>query len=319
MNPNKIIMDKLLYYPYINLPKTDWTVRALMYYESVGSIVPYEYFNNPDGNYDPFMLELVRNELVIPIDPMREINNIDKSFKPFMDYLQSTEFEVELHKRKFRTGEIGRLHNDKFKSTSIHSDKFDGEIFYKLEQLGLAKINRNNYPWVAVELFTARIMMVYLATILADKLKMRPTTDTIPIQYSAIGRYHESIEQQTKHQRILEELIPFPQEINLSKLRKFKESNHESLESFRNAIELIILDDSIHERSDLFKEKVKELRIRKRELSERMNESRLGGIILGSICGIIGAFQGLSLTGTPGAIILSLPDLLQRFVLSTKS
>jgi hypothetical protein len=43
-------MDKLLYYPYINLPEGDWTVRALLYYENVGSIVPLEYFYSPECN-----------------------------------------------------------------------------------------------------------------------------------------------------------------------------------------------------------------------------------------------------------------------------
>lgn len=33
-------MKSLLYYPYINLPQNDWTIRALLYYDNVNAIVP---------------------------------------------------------------------------------------------------------------------------------------------------------------------------------------------------------------------------------------------------------------------------------------
>lgn len=32
-------MNNLLYYPYINVPKTDWLIRALLYYDNIASIV----------------------------------------------------------------------------------------------------------------------------------------------------------------------------------------------------------------------------------------------------------------------------------------
>lgn len=64
-------MSNLLYYPYINVPRTDWTLRTLLYYDNIGSIVPQEYFYEPERNYDEFMLELVRNELVTPINPIK--------------------------------------------------------------------------------------------------------------------------------------------------------------------------------------------------------------------------------------------------------
>jgi hypothetical protein len=67
--------DKLLYFPYINLPNTDWTVRTLLYYEKVGSIVPDDFFYAPEKNYDPFMLELVKQELVFPINPISQLDN----------------------------------------------------------------------------------------------------------------------------------------------------------------------------------------------------------------------------------------------------
>ena len=31
-------MNNLLYYPYINLPNTDWAIRALLYYDNISSV-----------------------------------------------------------------------------------------------------------------------------------------------------------------------------------------------------------------------------------------------------------------------------------------
>lgn len=40
--------ENVLYFPYIRVPDNDWFQRVLLYWDSVGSIVPYEYINNPD-------------------------------------------------------------------------------------------------------------------------------------------------------------------------------------------------------------------------------------------------------------------------------
>lgn len=55
-------MNNLLYYPYINLPNTDWAIRALLYYDNISSIVPTQYFYEPE-QYEPFMREVIQNEL----------------------------------------------------------------------------------------------------------------------------------------------------------------------------------------------------------------------------------------------------------------
>jgi hypothetical protein len=53
--------DKILYFPHINLPNTDWTVRTLLYYDQVGTIVPNDHFYNPEkyGNSSlPYMITI---------------------------------------------------------------------------------------------------------------------------------------------------------------------------------------------------------------------------------------------------------------------
>ena len=110
-----------------------------------------------------------------------------------------------------------------------------------------------------------------------------------------------------KREVILRELIPFPSELDLGKFHRFKEKYNELLTTFKNKVEQIVLDDTIEKGSELFNNKVEDLKLRKDELSAKMNESKVGSIIFGSICGIIGAIQGLSTAETPGAIIGGLP------------
>ena len=80
-------MNNLLYYPYINLPNTDWAIRALLYYDNISSIVPTQYFYEPE-QYEPFMREVIQNELIHPINPMRLCQNADTAFF----YAQSPDF-----------------------------------------------------------------------------------------------------------------------------------------------------------------------------------------------------------------------------------
>jgi hypothetical protein len=298
-------MDNLLYYPHINLPESDWTIRTLLYYNTIGTIVPQEYFNLPDINYEQHMLELVKNELVIPINPLKVLNNSREISRPFLEFIQKPEFNIEKKRNSFGLNNFERIHSNKFKPKGfkIHSDKFDGEIFYQLEQIGLAK--KENPNWYIVEYHTASYLMAFLAMVISSNLSMRPITDRIQRRLP-----NKPNKPNSKRETILRELIPFPNTINLNKLRRFKDKHFDLLNVFKNKVELIVLDEKIIEGTELFKEKVNELRLRKKELSAKMNESQLGNIIFGSICGIIGAIQGLSTAETPGAVIGGLPGFI---------
>lgn len=72
---------------------------------------------------------------------------------------------------------------------------------------------------------------------------------------------------------------------------------------------MIALDHSLEEESQLFIETLKELNYQKEELSAKMNESQLGQLIFGTVCGITGAVIGLASAGTTGALAGSLAAL----------
>jgi len=293
-------MNELIYFPYINVPATDWTIRTLMYYDSISSIVPTQYFYNPKKHYDKHMLELIKNELVIPIDPVRSLDKPREIVEEFIKYITQSDNELIVRRKNFQLN----------KTFKMHFDKFEYELYYQLEQMGIAKHDRVNYKWYYVELNTAKELMTFLATILSEKLDLGLTTDVI--EYRNIGRLETDIsiidkDIVNKRELILRELIPFPHEVNIKKLRKFKDKHHDLLNSFSNKVEQIVLDDNIKLESQLIDERVKELKLRKEELSAKMNEGQLKKIIFGSVCGVIGAFQGLQSADTTGAVIGAIP------------
>ncbi|HAY3552836.1 kinase [Elizabethkingia meningoseptica] len=294
-------MSNLLYYPYINVPRTDWTLRTLLYYDNIGSIVPQEYFYDPEKNYDSFMLELVRNELVTPINPLEVLNNPWETTQPFLELVERNRVKLTALQNSFQYGQRSNLHIDKFQRAHIHADKFDENIFYALEQLGLAERDERN--WYSVEQKTANNLMSYLASIISAKTNRLPITDYVRPTF-----YRQSFSQERKkRETILTKLIPFPEEIDLKKLLKFKERNSKLLNAFRTKVEKIVLDPNIIENSPLFHQHLAELHQRKEELSAKMNESKFNSIMFGTVCGLIGASQGLVSASMTGTIIGGLP------------
>jgi hypothetical protein len=296
-------MKDLLYYPYINLPRTDWTLRTLLYYESVGSIVPDQYFYHPD-NYEPFMLELVQNRLVVPINPMEVLDNPWEVTKPFIEHIEKNEKSIKRMQKWVSSSKIPMIiHEDKFSVpiARIHQDKFHNEIFYSLMDMGLA--TPEDGGWYAVEKKTADLMMKFLATVVGSKNNMLPTTDKIvPIFYK-----RKIAEEQEKRQTILKHLIPMPQEIDLNRLIAFKERHIDLLDAFKTKIEILVHDPSLLKGTELFNLKVRELEQRRDELTAKMNESQFGNIIFGTVCGLISAATGLAAAGTWGAIAGAFP------------
>jgi hypothetical protein len=299
--------DNLLYFPYINLPKTDWTIRMLLYYDKIGSIVPLDFFNHPEKKYEKFMHTLVEQKLVIPIDPIQHLEHPWKLNQPFTDFVQSKGFKLEAKRESFLRGENELINRNKFHShrTKISSQKFDDNLLYALSELGLAKKTEGN--WYEVEQVTANYLMTYLASVIANKLQMLPVTDkTISVGNVKIRTTRVNGRISDIRDKVLKEIIPLPLEIDLNKLRAFKDSNHGNLNRFKNLVEQIALNP-LYNDERLLTEKIKELNYERQSLTARMNEKKIGTIFFGSVCGVFGAVQGLAQAETTGAIIGGLP------------
>lgn len=294
-------MKKILYYPYINLPRTEWTLRTLLYYDNVGSIVPHEYFYYPERNYEPFMLELIRNELVTPINPLEVINNPWQVTEPFLQFIEHNTRRIQQKRSSLKNGSIELIHGGKFLPTRIHSDKFEDHLFYQLKELGLAK--RGEGQWWLVETKTANILMKFLVTLISAKTNRLPTTDKM----TGFSYYSTKRNTTSKRITILNSLIPFPEDINLNKLKRFKEKHSDLLNSFRTQVEKIALDHKLIEGTALFDKHLEVLKQRKEELTAKMNESKFNSIIFGTVCGLIGASQGIAFASTTAAFVGALP------------
>lgn len=308
--------NTLLYYPYINLPETSWTVRVLLYYDNIASIVPKEYFYEPEAKYEPFMLQLVREGLVKPLDPMNELKSPRRLTKPFLDFVQSDGYKLDVKRDRFNNG-LYSLNRKIIESpkTRISSEKFDYELLYSLSELGVAKRDEGN--WYMVEMTTANYLMSYLASVLAGKLDMLPATNK-PFRIDYMSQFRKSNRfGLSKRDKLLREIIPFTKDIDVSKILNFKEKNFKSLNHFRLVMEEIALDPK-YDDDLLLNSKIKILNENREQLIAKMNESGFVDVFFGSACGIFGAFQGLTQYDTNAALMGAFPGFASAIYLALK-
>lgn len=294
-------MSSLLYYPYINLPQTDWTIRALLYHDNIGSIVPIQYFHEPE-RYEHFMREVIKNGLINLIEPMAVLDEPWEVSKQFIDYLDKNQKFFRRQGKFCSSNATCRFRKEN--CVQLHVNKFDNDVFYHLVQMGLAE-KKDDY-WYNVEKKTANELMTFLATVIANKIDYQPATDRMELGFSTTHMRTHEVELRTRQYKrdlILKNLIPYPKQIDLTNLRRFKDRHRDLLNTFRSKVELLVLNPALTPESPLFKATLEEMKANKEELSAKMNESRMGDIVFGTICGTVSAVIGLLVSpvlGIPG-------------------
>jgi hypothetical protein len=142
-------------------------MRSLIYYDSISSIVPDEYFYNPDENYEPFMLNLVRENLVRPLNPMDALDHPWALVDPFIAFIERTGKMISYRRSLFQKRNSNfRPRENTLSFSKINGQKFNSDLLYQLEQLGLARRTEGN--WYEVENMTAGNLMSYLSNIIAQ-------------------------------------------------------------------------------------------------------------------------------------------------------
>ena len=253
--------SKVLYFPYINIPQSDWTKKVLLYWDSVGIIVPDEYRRNPN-RYEINTRELLTSGLITQIIPQEHTNNQLALFNSFNTFISSPDFEIEKKRKSFQNYNIPK--------PQIHVEKFDNGLMNNLVDLGIA--TRIDWRWYQVEKETAIYLMSYLAAVLGEITKMTPITDSIK-QY-----FVNPVQKETRNEilrsRILNSLLPLPLEYSIEELVHFKEKYSNQLKRFRNRIERLIIELNSSESSDdLLNNYIEEFQMDKEEISRRMSES----------------------------------------------
>lgn len=295
----------ILYFPYINIPKNDWTIRALMYYDKIGTIIPHDYFTKPNI-LDPFMLELSQAGYIQFIDPMSYISDPNAIVSPFIEFITHDERSLENKRRNFKSSvhksfDISKLKFSRpIKNTEIFSQKFDSDMFAELQKLKLAK-RINDYSF-SVEENTAMALMTYLASILGKCCNMVPATDSLTNLETPISKLPFR-HKQLLRDKILERILPYPEKIDVQKFLKFKEDNSEDIELFRIKIENLIVEVTSIDDAEYLENKLREIEIHSDNLAERMKSNKFGRIVWGSFCGLAAGAIGLASSGTSGLLL----------------
>ncbi|QGQ44751.1 DUF6236 family protein [Metabacillus sediminilitoris] len=234
-------MDKILYFPSISIPKSQWLMGSLFYWDKVGSIVPLEFLKKPNllGEH---MRKLVEVELIEQVVPEQHLWNVPNFEEAFIDFIDNTSAFCPISK----LGRLGLIGQDGVirTTTEIHMGKLRS-LGHRLEQRGLATKGRGS--WYTVEGYTASNFMTYLATVLGTITEYTPLTDS----YNELSYFLPNVEKENTREvlkeqlrtRIIENVLPVPAYIeDPYDIYRFKEKHYDKLTRFRRYVEESILN-----------------------------------------------------------------------------
>ena len=257
--------DKILYYPYIEIPNNAWTINSLLYWDEIGTIFP-EVVDDYYDDLEDLTKDLLSSGFLKRINP--KDYNFDKKvfYENLLKLIQSEEYEIENKRKLFEKGEYG----------FCYTEKFDEKFFYTLQKLGLA--NRDNEDKFNVESHTANLLILMLATELSEFCNYTPSTDDEHYLTYDYFKTVDTFKNCSLRNEILNEVLPHPEEIKLSQLEKFKGKYQKDLVSFRREIELVIDTlskiESEEERTSLKERHLNQLRERIEFIVAKMTESK---------------------------------------------
>jgi len=287
--------NKVLYFPYINVPNSIWFTRMLLYWDEVGAIVPYDFIERPD-RLDEHTRSLVQATLVKQVIPGEFLYKIPAYTASFVNYLESLGSKLEKRRKSFK----GFLRMRR--TYKIHIEKMDalGEVFV---DMGLAK--RKEYCWYEVEAETGKEFMAYLAATLGrlEDLQYIPITDELRHLEEFLFSSSPDLEPEKKissiRLQLLEDIFPSPaRPLHAQEIEEFKANHGDKLSAFRFKVESELVniadieDEALRQRKiELFKEETREAII---EIKNYLNEAGYNSLTLGKIGSIITAIPGIS-------------------------
>lgn len=144
----------ILYYPTINIPSNEWLRNAVLYWDEVSSIVPYDWRQDPTIAVSQDIDLLEGEGLFRPIHPGQLMDSrqawqaVQDMTDEFIATVDSEHFKNILQRRKFN---LSRIHHEKItkatltnKGARLHLDKTNDRIINFLEQKKLVMRNKNS-------------------------------------------------------------------------------------------------------------------------------------------------------------------------------
>lgn len=291
--------DKILYYPYINIPKNQWVYKSILYWDEVGAIIPPKYGEENDL-LNPFTKKLLKNGLLKQVFPKEYIKQKKEFSDFFLHLIENPKFNIDDRREAFKIGAVSK----------IHIQKFYHPFMNELVKRKLAK--REEWSsWYYVESYTAGLLMTYLANVISKIGDYCLSTDELKNFKTNIHKNIVDEKILLIRENVIKNILPFAAEADLGKLRKFKDNNYESLKQFRVRIERLILDLAVIENKELYEKRynleIEAIDDEKKRLLNLMKESKIGRILYSSMGGLVTAVSAFYVTEIP---MLSLGPLL---------
>lgn len=312
--------ERVLYFPNIRVPESAWFTRMLLYWDTIGTIVPMEFINEPE-RLGEHTQSLMREGLVQPIIPSRHTYALPRFDEGFTDYLETLgEAELERRRAALAAGDTTRLHVEKVGTLErvLHDYR-----------LGVPRGGGAYTPWYTVERSTAADFMAYLAACLGriEELGAFPVTDREEcwqpllrkVQGPAAGGGPgaaanargaaanprgapvpvEHGEELTELRvEVLEEILPGPRRpLTAGEIATFKRSHRDELFEFRLAVERELVRAAAIDRPDLrrrqlelFRQEVDE---QVRAIERRIDEAGWGEVVFGKVFSLMAKVPGM--------------------------
>jgi hypothetical protein len=306
--------DNALYFPYIRVPHSEWFTRVLLYWDKVGSIVPFGSRPHPEEDarvhalLGEHMVELIRAGLVTVVRPGEHLDAVPNFQEAFLELIHRNRTIIE----RGPVG-IGRL-----ETSRIHMEKFGWPattVVDELHRMGLARQAEGS--WYDVERFTADLFMAYLTSVLGECLKMDPITD----HSESLSVFSEFPQRNLSSPFLLDQLrtvvldsaLPAPAGvIDIRALTDFKREHRGQLVRFRRHIESSLVQIASISDGSLRNKQVHllqdELRDETEQIRERMKERNWGPVVVGALCAVLPIAGAVAERDYPSAA-LGLPGL----------
>jgi len=300
-------MENALYFPFISVPESSWFTRILLYWDKVGSIIPFEFVKAPE-RLSKYTRDLLTDELLIQVHPGQYVWQAPRFREAFVEFIESLPLHnIRQRRASLRNHETFRVHTEKMQ-----------EIADYLVAARLAE--KVDWSWCDVEKKTADEFMGYLAALLGkiEGVESTPVTDTSAnlepflLASQSVGRVEARIA--PLRRIVLEQLLPVPEHpVSSATLRSFKQRHGQQLRRFRYSIEQEIADIADMSDADLQKHRleafVAENKAEMQEIAAHLSEGSLGDIVFSRICAVVAAIPGASpLFGLANAVYSALSN-----------
>jgi len=298
-------MDNALYFPFISVPESPWFTRILLYWDKVGSIIPFEFVKAPDL-LSRYTTDLLTDELLVQVHPGQYLHEVPRFRESFVCFIES----LPTHNIMQRRASLS-AHN----TFRVHAEKMQDIADYLVE-VKLAK--KVDCSWCDVEKKTAGEFMGYLAALLGkiEGVDSTPVTDTSanldPFLLASQSAERVEIRLAPLRKIVLEQLLPVPaRQVAIATLRSFKQKHGRLLRQFRYSIEQEITDIADMVDPDLQKHRleafVAEKKAEVEEIAARLSEGGIGDIVFSKICAVVASIPGVNaLFGLASAVYSAL-------------